>query len=1036
MVKGFAGPSNVEVQDILSQLGSRSLENFTKEVMPPAIRGDDTATSESSLFSLKNQKKSESEFIHYADRISQLNKKMRSLIGLGYHSTFLPPVIQRNVLENPGWYTAYTPYQAEISQGRLEVLFYFQTMLTNLTGMEICNASLLDESTAATEALSIAWNIAKKKRNVCLVDNHIFSQHKAVIQTRMHALGVNVIFTNLEVLFSNEKSSSDRFLNDRSLSERLISSLGSFTSVSLSHKFCREQGKESELLSKISWKDIFAILRQTPTAQGAIKHLDVSEVCESHKIVPIVGVDLMSLIQEEPPQADIVFGTTQRFGVFPGFGGPHAAFLATKEKYKRLMPGRIVGLSKDKSGCTALRMALQTREQHIRREKATSNVCTAQVLLAVLSTMYAIYHGKEGLQKISQTISQHSKELAQKLLKIGLVPTHNHFFDTLHFSLDSQTISTLRQVALEAGFNFFYPSDTEVQFSLDELTNAKEVETIFNIFKKVFSNKNINGAVFNDRGVAENQENFKDAKNIFDWPSNLKRKIPALDIDIFKKNYSETQMLRYIKKLEDRDLALNRSMIPLGSCTMKLTSAASLQPLSSSFWTEMHPFAPMDQCHGYLLMLGELESFLCELTGFKACSLQPNSGAQGELAGLLAIQSYHERENNFSKNICLIPRSAHGTNPASAVMAGLKVVFVDCDTEGSIDLKDLKTKAMQYKSELSSLMITYPSTHGVFEPSIKEICSVVHKCGGLVYLDGANMNAMVGVVKPSTWGVDVCHLNLHKTFSIPHGGGGPGVGPILVNDRLRDHLPTHPVYDPVQEVNSFISQQRSLVQKNSDYFLKKSVELKPVWKGLRPTISATPWGSASILTIAWGYILMLGREGHKKSTELAIMNANYIAHKLRPRYTILYTGQGGWVAHECIVDFREFKEKGIHIEDVAKRLMDFGFHAPTMAWPVEGTLMIEPTESENKEEIDRFCEAMLTIRDEIDHCPEVLKNAPHTLQMVVKDEWDYPYSREKAVFPLGWIREHKFWPSVSRIDQAYGDKNLVCACPSIEDYFD
>ncbi|MBE8162523.1 MAG: aminomethyl-transferring glycine dehydrogenase [Bdellovibrionaceae bacterium] len=958
MITRHIGPSKKETQQMLEELDSSSLDELIKKNLPKDILS--SVEDKSSL--------SELDFLKYARYIGSKNTVWRNYIGQGYYPSFLPPVIQKNILSNPSWYTAYTPYQAEISQGRLEALFNFQTMVTELTGMDICNASLLDEATAAAEAISMAWNIARQKKHTAFIDKSIFSQSLAVVKTRSKALGIKLIIDDIKNFTQHDD-------------------------------------------------DFFAVLVQNPNSKGEVNNLkNLKASFKDPKTALLLGVDLLSLNLLSSPlqwKADIVFGTTQRFGLALGFGGPHSAFISCKDQYKRQLPGRLIGLSKDKWGNPALRMALQTREQHIRREKATSNICTSQVLLAVLSSMYAVYHGPKGLKAIAQNIHTKTKQLASQLTQLNYVINNTYFFDTLNILVTPQEQQNIKTHLDKHQINFYFPSNTEIQISIDELITEKEMEEIFHIFsRESFTQKKGEKHAFDESHLPVSQKYQQILLNTsfetWNWSSDLQRTDLVLQQRVFNSYHSETQMMRYIKSLEKKDLALNHSMIPLGSCTMKLTSATSLEPLSWPQWSDIHPFAPLEQAKGYLQMIKELETMLCQLTGLDACSVQPNSGAQGEFAGLLTIAAYHKKNNNHQRNICLVPQSAHGTNPASANMAGMKVVIINCDQKGNIDVEDLKTKAQEHKSTLAALMITYPSTHGVFEESIIDICKIIHDNGGQIYLDGANMNALIGISKPALWPIDVCHLNLHKTFSIPHGGGGPGVGPILVRKHLQNFLPSHPVHNP----NSY----------NED---------------LKDThcVSAAPWGSASVLTISWAYLLMLGFKGIKQSTKIAILNANYMAKKLAKHFSILYTGKNNFVAHECIIDCRDFPEKyGASIEDIAKRLMDYGFHSPTMAWPVAGTLMIEPTESESKQEMDRFIQALSSIKKEMQDQPELVTNAPHTLSEITKDEWNYKYSRTQAAYPLPWVKDNKFWPSVGRIDQAYGDKNLICACPSVDSY--
>ena len=866
---------------------------------------------------------------------------------MGYHPAITPAVIQRNILENPGWYTAYTPYQAEIAQGRLEALFNFQTVLCDLTGMELANASLLDESTAAAEAMTMLFGSRSRsqKQNDAhhfFVDENILPQTLSLLQTRAEPLGIELVLGN-----------PDTF----NFSESFYGSIFQYP------------GKNGVLPNLKNWM------------------LKAQEL----GISTVIAADLMSLVLLESPGslgADVVVGTTQRFGIPLGYGGPHAAFFATKTQYKRNIPGRIIGQTKDLNENPALRMALQTREQHIKRDRATSNICTAQVLLAVMAGMYAVYHGPKGLKYIASQIHHKTSRLNSQLIKLGVLQKNEFFFDTLQIKIDAPSI---KEIAEARKFNFYYPNEETVCIALNETTSEDEIDQIISIFAE-YLNKNI----------PSSEENI--AQNI---PADQQRKSSFLTHSIFNSHHSETALMRYIKSLERKDLALNHSMISLGSCTMKLNAAAEMLPLSDPNWGNIHPFVPIEQAKGYGEMLAELTEQLNVVTGFAATSLQPNSGAQGEYSGLMVIRAFHESRNESHRNICLIPASAHGTNPASAVMAGMKVVVTGTDEKGNIDWDDLHQKALENKDNLAGLMITYPSTHGVFEAKIKDITSLIHQCGGQVYMDGANMNAQVGLTSPAAIGADVCHLNLHKTFAIPHGGGGPGVGPICVAKHLAPFLPSNPI-------------------------------IKTGGSQAITAISGAPFGSALACLISYGYIKMLGSSGLQKATEVAILNANYIQKRIEGAYDILYTGEKGRAAHELIIDCRPFKEMGIEVTDIAKRLMDYGFHAPTVSFPVAGTMMIEPTESENLAEIDRFCDAMISIRMEIasenpeDH--SLLKNAPHTLAMITSDQWDFPYTRQKAAFPLDFVHENKFWPAVRRVDEAYGDRNLICSCTPIESY--
>ena len=919
------GPRKKEIQKMLSFIGVESIEELLTETIPEEIRLKDKLESNIPL--------SEYQFLKHIQALSNKNKLYDTYIGLGYHPTITPPVIQRNILENPGWYTAYTPYQAEIAQGRLEALFNFQTMVSDLTGMELANASLLDESTAAAEAMSMLFSLRtrdqkKVNANKLFVSEKILPQTLDVLTTRALPLGIKLIIGNeLDVIYDNT---------------------------------------------------YFGAIFQYPGKNGKITNLSLSvRKAKQFNLKTIVAADLLSLTLLEAPGkygVDVVVGTTQRFGIPLGYGGPHAAYYATKEEYKRSIPGRIIGQTIDLDGNPALRMALQTREQHIKRDRATSNICTAQVLLAVMAGMYGAYHGPNGLKSIAEKIHNDTKELENSLLELGYLNVNDYYFDTLKIKCDAYTICKL---AKSININFNFIDNNHVGISLNETTDNNNINEIIRVFKNL--------------KVVYNDSSFK-SKVVDRIPFYSRRETPYMTHKVFNSYHSETSLMRYIKSLERKDLALNHSMISLGSCTMKLNAAAEMLPLSWPQWNSIHPFAPEDQVRGYKEMLYELEIELNKVTGFHSTSLQPNSGAQGEYSGLMVIRAYHYDNNNTNRNICLIPSSAHGTNPASAVMAGMKVIVVKTDELGNIDINDLSNKAEQYKDNLAALMITYPSTHGVFESNIKTITDKIHECGGQVYMDGANMNAQVGLTSPALIGADVCHLNLHKTFAIPHGGGGPGVGPICVAEHLSKYLP----------------------------------DLK---------VSGAPYGSALACIISYGYIKMLGGDGLTKATEIAILNANYIKKRLEGSYDILYTGIKGRSAHELIIDCRPFRESKIEVVDIAKRLMDYGFHAPTVSFPVPGTMMIEPTESENLEEIDRFCDAMISIRGEINKGNiELLKNAPHTQAMVTSDEWTYPYSRQQAAFPLDFVSNNKLWPSVRRVDEAYGDRNLVCSCNPIEDY--
>ena len=937
------GPSPLEQKAMLNTIGVTSIEQLVSETVPADIRLEKDLDLEAAM--------SEQEYLNHIYELSKLNKIFKSYIGLGYHPSNLPAVIQRNILENPGWYTAYTPYQAEIAQGRLEALLNYQTMVIDLTGMEIANASLLDESTAAAEAMSLLFAVrerAQKKAGVnkFFVSDLVLPQTIDLLETRATPIGIELV-------------------------------IGNEAEFNLSEEY-------------------FGALLQYPGKNGQITDIKsfIKEANE-YNIKVAVAADILSLIKLEAPGefgADVVVGTTQRFGIPMGYGGPHAAYFATKEKYKRDVPGRIIGVTKDLDENRALRMALQTREQHIKRDKATSNICTAQVLLAVMAGMYAVYHGPKGLEFIANKVTNSTSTLASSLVDLGLEQVNSHYFDTLQIKADA--VKT-KYEAEKREVNFHYPDTNTVTIAVNETTTISDLNKIIKIFEVVSGNT-----------VAK----ITEISEIQTIPDTLRRTSEFLTYDVFNKYHSETELMRYIKRLERKDLALNHSMISLGSCTMKLNAASEMLPLSWSNWGNMHPFAPVYQAAGYKVMLNALENQLTEITGFSGTSLQPNSGAQGEFAGLMVIRAYHLSRGDDHRNICLIPSSAHGTNPASAVMAGMKVVVTKASEDGNIDVDDLRVKAELHKDNLAALMVTYPSTHGVYESAIKEITQIIHDNGGQVYMDGANMNAQVGVTNPGNIGADVCHLNLHKTFAIPHGGGGPGVGPICVAEQLVPFLPGNAI-------------------------------IKTGGHQSISAISAAPFGSALACVISYGYIKMLGAKGLKQSTEVAILNANYIKERLEGYYPTLYVGENGRAAHEMIIDCRAFKENGIEVVDIAKRLMDYGFHAPTVSFPVAGTMMIEPTESENKAEMDRFCDAMISIRKEVDEVSieepnNVLKNAPHTMTMLTSDEWLFPYSREKAAFPLEFVADNKFWPTVRRVNEAYGDRNLICSCAPIEEYME
>ncbi len=931
-----------DIQPMLSKIGVSSIDELINETIPDDIRLTENLQLPEPL--------SEHAFLNHIKILSKNNTVFKSYIGLGYHESVLPSVIQRNILENPGWYTAYTPYQAEIAQGRLEALLNFQTMICDLTGMELANASLLDEGTAAAEAMTMLYDVRsrqQKKTNTkkFFVSEEILPQTLALLQTRSTPLGIELV-------------------------------IGNHQSFDFSD-------------------DFFGAILQYPGKHGQVHDYEafVSKANEA-EIKVAVAADILSLVSLKAPGefgAHVVVGTTQRFGIPLGYGGPHAAYFATKEAYKRSVPGRIIGQTKDVDGKPALRMALQTREQHIKRDKATSNICTAQVLLAVMAGMYAVYHGPKGLKYIADQVHSKAQTLSNTLSKLGFTQLNTCFFDTIQVRVSDA--KKLKTIAESKEINFNYIDQTTVSISLNEAVTHNDIKEIVSCFTALNKGTDVH-------------ELTEIQKNII--TKNVERNTSFLTSAAFNSYHSETEIMRYIKKLERKDLALNHSMISLGSCTMKLNAATQMLPLSWAEWGNIHPFVPINQAKGYQTILTELEDYLSIITGFHATSLQPNSGAQGEYAGLMTIKAYHESRGENNRNICIIPASAHGTNPASAVMAGMKVVVTKTDEKGNIDLIDLEEKVNLHSANLAALMITYPSTHGVFESSIKSITKLIHDHGGQVYMDGANMNAQVGLTNPATIGADVCHLNLHKTFAIPHGGGGPGVGPICVAEQLTPFLPTNPV-------------------------------IKTGGKNGISAISAAPWGSSLVCLISYSYIKMLGENGLTHSTKMAILNANYIKERLSSKYDVLYTGEKGRAAHEMIIDCRPFKQNGIEVSDIAKRLMDYGFHAPTVSFPVAGTLMIEPTESESLSELDRFCDAMLSIRAEIDetnseNTNNPLKNAPHTLAMLTTDKWDFPYSRQQAAYPLSYVAENKFWPSVRRVDDAYGDRNLICTCTPIETY--
>ena len=931
------GPNSSELKKILNAIGVKSIDHLLNDTIPDSIRINKKLNLPNSI--------TEHEFLKEIKSLSYKNEKFKTYIGLGYHDTFTPSVIQRNILENPGWYTAYTPYQAEIAQGRLEALLNFQTMVCDLTRMEIANASLLDESTSAAEAMTLLYNnrTAKQKNDNIVsffIDENILPQTESVLKTRAKPIGINL-----------------------------------------------EVGD----ISNIKTDKYFGCIIQYPGKHGEVKNYSpLLKKLQKNDVKVAIAADLMSLVVIEPPDqnlVDVFVGTTQRFGIPLGYGGPHAAFFATKEKYKRSIPGRIIGVTKDMNGNHALRMALQTREQHIKRDRATSNICTAQVLLAVMAAMYAVYHGPEGLIRIASSINKKADFLSKKITSLGIVQLNKCFFDTLLIECNSKKIISIFK---SKKINVLKIDSSKISISINEKTLEKDIESIILVFEE-YANKKSKSI------------KFPSEINI---SKEVKRSSEFLTHKVFNSFHSETSLMRYIKRLENKDLSLTRSMISLGSCTMKLNAATEMIPLSWTEWNSIHPFVPIDQVKGYHYIISKLEEYLSEITGFSATSLQPNSGAQGEYSGLMVIKSYLNDLGQENRDICLIPSSAHGTNPASAVMAGFKVIVIKTDEFGNIDLQDIKDRISDHKDNLAALMITYPSTHGVFESNIKTITDLIHKAGGQVYMDGANMNAQVGITNPNMIGADVCHLNLHKTFAIPHGGGGPGIGPICVADHLKEYLPSNPI-------------------------------VKTGGKKAIPAISSAPWGSALACLISYGYIRMLGPEGLKKSTEIAIVNSNYLKSKLEKNFSILYSGEKGRSAHEFIIDCRPFKKLNIEVTDIAKRLMDYGFHAPTVSFPVPGTIMIEPTESENLEELDRFCDAMNSIYEEImksEISRDLLRNSPHTLQMAVSEKWSYKYSREEACFPKEYLKENKFWPSVRRVDDAFGDRNLICSCPPLSSF--
>ena len=930
-VDRHVGPNQEELSQMLHTIGVGSIEELIDLSIPKSIQSKEKLNVGNGI--------SEKELIEKLKSIAEKNTIMKTYIGMGYYNCITPPVIQRNILENPGWYTQYTPYQAEISQGRLEALINFQTMVCDLTALPIANASLLDEATAAAEAMTMTYRMSKD-RNIFLVSKHCHPQTIDVLKTRSEPLGITV-----------QLCDDDDFIFNQ---------------------------------------NVFGSILQYPDTNGSVNNFQkITNAAHKESAYVIIATDLMSLALLKPPGelgADVALGSSQRFGVPMGYGGPHAAFFAVKENFKRFLPGRLIGVSVDSEGNQAYRMSLQTREQHIRREKATSNICTAQVLLAIMSGMYAVYHGPKRIKEIARTIHLHTCDLATSLSKAGYEILNDTFFDTIRFLGPDKT----KEKLLKHNINIREFSDGSLGISIDETVMKKDISHLLSIL-------NVS----------------HELNNISTLPSDLRRETSFLSHPVFNSYHSETEMLRYIHRLETKDLSLNTSMIPLGSCTMKLNATTEMIGVTWPEFASIHPFVPVNQAKGYKHLFDDLSNWLGDITGLPGVSLQPNSGAQGEYAGLMVIRAFHLSQGDSNRNVCLIPESAHGTNPASAIMCGMEVIVVKCDSKGNIDIEDLKNKAQKHQNNLAALMITYPSTHGVFESTVQKICKIIHDYKGQVYMDGANLNAMVGVSRVSDIGVDVCHINLHKTFAIPHGGGGPGMGPICAAKHLTSFLPTHNVI-PCNTSSNAIS-----------------------------AVSATPWGSAGVLPISWSYMALLGNEGMKKSTSIAILNANYMAKLLEDHFPILYRGENGFNAHEFIIDLRPIrKESGITDEDIAKRLMDYGFHAPTMSWPVPGTLMIEPTESESKNELDRFCSAMISIKKEINDVIEgksdaknnMLKNSPHTMETITKETWDHPYTREDAVFPAPWIREYKYWPTVGRIENAIGDRNLICTCPDISDY--
>lgn len=939
------GSSPEQIASMLDFLNLDSLDQLIEQTIPESILSKNEFSLPRSL--------DENRLNKLSRQIASDNTAAISMIGMGYYGTVTPPVIRRNVMENPDWYTAYTPYQPEVSQARLEILITFQQMIMDLTGMEMSNASMLDEATAAAEAMQMANRVTKSKSNRFFVDQDCYPQTIAVIQTRAEPMGIEVIVGDYE--------------------------------------------------TTISEGEYFGGLIQYPSCSGEVRDysIAINTLKENGALVVMAADPLALTVLKSPGEmgADIVVGSTQRFGVPMGFGGPHAAYMATHEKYKRSLPGRLIGTSIDSNGNRAYRMALQTREQHIRRDKATSNICTSQVLLAVMATVYAMYHGPEGLTRIAKSINRNARALAHELSDLGYEVIHSSFFDTLTVKKAGQA-KQLQDKAEQARYNIRYIDEDHVGISLDETTTREKIVGLLEVFEGITSNQ-VKGNLFD---IDLNPS----------IPKTLVRKDDFLTHPIFHKYRSETEFMRYLRKTASKDITLARAMIPLGSCTMKLNAASEMEPISNPLFAHIHPFAPSKHTKGYHRIINRLDSMLCEVTGFDGFSFQPNAGSQGEYTGLLCIRAWHFSRDDSQRNTCLIPSSAHGTNPASAVMAGMKVVVVKCDELGNIDIEDFRAKAEQYKDSLAATMVTYPSTHGVFEESIREICEIVHENGGQVYMDGANMNAMVGICRPAEIGADVMHLNLHKTFAIPHGGGGPGMGPIGVKKHLQPFLPDHPVVSSNRGGSSPIG-----------------------------TVAAAPWGSPLVLPISWAYMRLLGKHGLKRSTQVAILNANYIATRLDPHFPVVYKGKNGRVAHECVIDLAPLKEScGVTVEDVAKRLVDYGFHAPTMSWPVPDSLMIEPTESESQGEIDRFCNAIIQIREEIREIEKgnatiensLLTNAPHAYHLLIDDDWDRPYTRQQAFFPTPETRDNKFWPPVGRVDNVYGDKNLVCSCPPMSEY--